>query len=265
MFVVSSVRTMKRRITAILVAALAVSPHLRAQGSAGTGGGVEPRTIVDKPTAGILRSGALALDVDLFEHGGLLGGLSIGFLDRVLIGVSYGGSGLVGGDSPTMNDVPGMQLKVRVLDESRTVPAVALGFDSQGRGEYDPSQDRYTFKSPGVYAVVSKNSDFLGYLTMHAGGNYSLEKGDGDDDLNAYVGAEKTIGGALSLTAEYDFAFNDNDHDARGKGRGYLNAALRWSIGSGLTLSVVLQDLLQNGGNNVFALRSLRLEYVTQL
>jgi hypothetical protein len=226
---------------------------------------VEPRTIVDKPTAGILRAGALALDVDLFEHGGVLAGLSIGFLDRALIGVSYGGSGLVGGDPPTMNDVPGMQLRVRVLDESRKVPAVALGFDSQGRGGYDPSQDRYTFKSPGVYAVVSKNSDFLGYLTLHAGGNYSLEKGDGDNDLNAYVGAEKTIGGALSLTAEYDFALNDNDHDARGKGRGYLNAALRWSIGSGLTLSAVLQDLLQNGGNNVFALRSLRLEYVTQL
>jgi hypothetical protein len=164
-----------------------------------------------------------------------------------------------------MNDVPGMQLKVRVLDESRTVPAVALGFDSQGRGAYDPSQDRYAFKSPGVYAVVSKNSDFLGYLTLHAGANYSLEKGDGDDDLNVYVGADKTIGGAVSLTAEYDFAFNDNDHDARGKGRGYLNAALRWSIGSGLTLSAVLQDLLQNGGNNVFALRSLRLEYVAQL
>jgi len=256
---------MNRRITAILMAVLAVSPHLRAQGSAGTGGGVEPRTIVDKPTAGILRAGALALDVDLFEHGGLLAGVSIGFLDRALIGVSYGGSGLVGGDSPTMNDVPGMQLKVRVLDESRTVPAVALGFDSQGRGAYDPSQDRYTFKSPGVYAVVSKNSDFLGYLTLHAGANYSLEKGDGDDDLNVYAGADKTIGGALSLTAEYDFALNDNDHDARGKGRGYLNAALRWSIGSGLTLSAILQDLLQNGGNNVFALRSLRLEYVTQL
>jgi len=45
----------------------------------------------------------------------------------------------------------------------------------------------------------------------------------------------------------------------------FLNAALRWSIGSGLTLSVVLQDLLENGGNNVFALRSFRLEYVAQL
>jgi hypothetical protein len=164
-----------------------------------------------------------------------------------------------------MNDAPGMQLKVRVLDETRTVPAVGLGFDSQGRGEYDPSQDRYAFKSPGVYTVVSKNLDFLGYLTLHAGANYSLERGDDDDDVNAYLGAEKTIGGVLSLTAEYDFAFNDNDHNARGKGRGYLNAALRWSIGSGLTISAVLQDLLQNGGNNVFALRSLRLEYVTQL
>jgi hypothetical protein len=238
---------------------------LRAQGSAGTGGGVEPRTIVDRPTAGVLRSGALALDIDLFEQGGVLAGASVGILDRVLIGVSYGGSGIVGSGSPTMNDVPGMQFKVRLLDETRTIPAIALGFDSQGRGVYDPSKDRYAFKSPGAYAVISKNMDFLGFLAVHAGANYSLETGDGDNDVNAYVGADKTIGGAISLTAEYDLAFNDNDHDARGKGRGYLNAALRWSLGSGLTIGVVLQDLLENGGENVVALRSFRLEYVARL
>lgn len=248
-----------------LLALLVVPSLLRAQGSAGTGGGIEPRTIVDRPTAGILRSGALGLDIDLFENGGVLGGVSLGLLDRLMLGVSYGGSGLVGGDSPTMNPLPGMQLKVRVLDEVRTVPAVAIGFDSQGRGEYDPSEDRYAFKSPGVYAVLSKNLDFLGFLTFHAGANYSLETGDDDNDLNAYAGAEKTIGGVVSLTAEYDFAFNDNDHDARGKGWGYLNMGLRWAIGGGLTISVVLQDLLENGGNNVVGLRSFRLEYVAVL
>ena len=147
-----------------------------------------------------------------------------------------------------MNDVPGMQLKVRVLDESRTVPAVALGLIL--RDAASTIRHRIDTRSSRLACMPSsaRTSDFLGYLTLHAGANYSLEKGDGDDDMNAYVGADKTIGGALSLTAEYDFGFNDNDHDARGKGRGYLNAALRWSIGSGLTISVVLQDLLQNGG-----------------
>jgi hypothetical protein len=244
---------------------MAAPSALHAQGSAGTAGGIEPRTIVDKPTAGILRSGGLGFDVDLFENGGVLGGVSIGILDRFMIGVSYGGAGLVGGDAPTMNDAPGMQLKVRVLDEVRTVPAIAIGFDSQGRGQYDPSEDRYAFKSPGVYAVLSKNMDFLGFLTLHAGASYSLETGDDDNDPNAFAGAEKTIGGVVSLTAEYDFALNDNDHDARGLGRGYLNAALRWAIGGGLTVAVVLQDLLENGGNNVVALRSFRLEYVARL
>jgi hypothetical protein len=257
--------TMSRRIAVILLIALTLPSRLHAQGSAGTGGGIESRTIVDKPTAGILHAGELALDLDLFENGGVLGGVSIGFLDRGMIGISYGGSGVIGGDDLTMNDVPGMQLRIRILDETRTVPAITLGLDTQGRGPYDPSQDRYTFKSPGVYAVVSKNMDFLGYLTLHAGANYSLETGDDDNDINGYLGADKTIGGAVSLTAEYDFAFNDNDHEARGEGRGYLNAGLRWSIGSGFTIGVVFQDLLENGGDNVVALRSLRLEYVTPL
>lgn len=259
---------MKRKvagiIAAVTAAALIGTARLSAQGSAGTKGGIEPRSIVDKPTAGLLRSGALALDVDVFEKGGVLGCLSIGLLDRLVVGVSYGGSGIVGGDSPTMNEMPGVQLKVRVLDEARTVPAIALGFDSQGRGEYDPEGDRYAFKSPGIYGVVSKNLDFLGYFALHGGVNYSLEMDD-DRGLNVYAGAEKTIGGAVSLTAEYDFALNDNDQDARGKGRGYLNAALRWSVGSGFTVGFVLQDLLENGDTSVFALRSLRLEYVTRL
>ncbi|MCZ7613551.1 MAG: hypothetical protein M5T52_08440 [Ignavibacteriaceae bacterium] len=78
--------------------------------------------------------------------------------------------------------------------------------------------------------AVSKNFDFLGYMSFHGVVNYSLEGNDGDNFIDLRAGLEKTLGSSFSLLVEYDFAFNDNNTDF-GSGKGYLNAGLRWSIG----------------------------------
>jgi hypothetical protein len=93
--------------------------------------------------------------------------------------------------------------------------------------------------------------------------NYSLERDDGDRDINFFAGVEKTIGPVISVMMEYNFALNDNDGMALGKGRGYLNAALKWSVGGGLTLGLNLKDLLNNSGSDVtIANRTVTIEYV---
>lgn len=233
------------------------------QGSAGSAGKLEPRYLIDIPTAGMLAKGSFALDVDFYQEGGVLLGLTAGFLDRFSLGVSYGGSRLLGGGSPVMNDLPGVQLKVRVFEESIAFPAIVLGFDSQGKDGYVRSLNRYVIKSPGLYAAFSKNYALLGFFSIHGGINYSLERADGDRDFNLFAGVEKTVGSVISLVAEYSLAMNDNSGEATGKGRGYLNAGLRWAVGSGLTLSVYFKDLTQNGGSWEVANRTVRIEYVT--
>jgi len=234
-------------------------------GSAGTGGQIEPRFIVDMPTAGMQPKGSIALDADFYDHGGMLLGVSVGVFDRLSVGISYGGVGLIGSDPVVMNQIPGFAVRFRPLEESIALPALVLGFDSQGRGYYDKSQSRYQVKSPGFFAVVSKNTLFLGYLSLHGGVNYSLENADGNGGANVFVGAEKTIGPFLSLTGEYNAALNDRTSNATGKGRGYVNIALDVSVGGGLTLGVDFKDLLENGRGTPGVRRTVHLEYVRDL
>jgi hypothetical protein len=229
--------------------------------AAGTGGGLEPRFLVDVPTAGMLDKGQVALDVDFYQEGGVLFGISAGILDRLSFGISYGGSRLIGSSSPEMNEIPGVNVRLRIFEESLVLPAIAIGFDSQGKDGYMKDQDRYRIKSPGFFAVASKNYTLVGFFSIHGGVNYSLERADDDRDINLFAGAEKTIGPFVSIVAEYNIGLNDNSGSAIGKGRGYLNAGLKLSLGSGLTLGVNMKDIIKNGRDITVANRTVRLEY----
>ena len=241
---------------------MSLSPDATAQGSAGTEGILEPRFLVDVPTAGMLAQGSFGLDLDFYQDGGILLGLSAGLLDRLSFGVSYGGTRLVGSDEPIMNPVPGVNIKFRIIEENVALPAIVLGFDSQGRDGYLKDLSRYTIKSPGFYAAASKNYSLLGYLSIHGGVNYCLERADDDRDINAFAGVEKSVGSVVSLLMEYNLGANDSDGKAIGKGRGYLNAGVKCTVGGGLTLGVCLKDLARNSSHDVtVANRTVEIEY----
>ena len=232
---------------------------------AGTAGKLEPRYLVDIPTAGMLAKESFAVDIDFYQEGGVLLGLSAGILDRLSFGISYGGSKLIGTEKPVMNQTPGVNLKIRVIEENTVLPALVLGFDTQGKDGWLKDLDRYRIKSPGLFAVASKNYSLAGFFSIHGGANYSLEGTDGDKDPNLFAGVEKTVGPAISVTLEYNLASNDSNRRALGWGRGYLNAGLRCAVGGGLTLGVNLKDLARNarnGGNLNIANRTVHMEYV---
>lgn len=233
---------------------------LSAQGSAGSGAKLEPRFIVDMPTAGMLDAEAIAADIEFYQDGGLLLGVSYGVFNWFSIGVSYGGTNLIGGESPDMNPVPGVDVRFRIIDENVALPAIVLGFNTQGRDGYVDETDRYVFKSPGVFVCLSKNYLMLGFLSLHAGANYSLERADGDENVNVYAGAEKTITSFLSVAGEYNLALNDNS--SGGKGRGYLNVSLRCTLGGGLTMAFAFKDLLHNSRELTMTSRTAYFEFV---
>ena len=241
-----------------------VCEGVHAQGSAGTAGTLEPRYLVDVPTAGMPAKGDIVLDLDFYQEGGVLLGISTGILDRLSLGLSYGGTHLIGFDEPVMNSVPGVNVKVRIIEENIALPAIVLGFDSQGRDGYIKALSRYSIKSPGFFASASKNYALLGFFSIHGGVNYSLERADDDKDFNVFAGVEKSIGTVVSFVMEYNVAANDSDGKALGKGRGYLNAGVRCSIGGGMTLGVCLKDLAKNGNSDIgIANRVVKIEYAT--
>lgn len=238
---------------------------LLAQGTAGVDAKFEPRYLIDVPTAGIIPHGTMALDMDFFEHNGILATSSIGVFDRFVFGISYGGSNILGTEKPSWNSTPGFAIRLRLVDESIFIPAIACGFDSQGKEEYIDRLSRYTIKSMGFYAVASKNYSVMGYLSVHGGLNYSLERADGDDDLNFFIGAEKTLGHFLSFLGEYNLASNDSNRDALGKGRGYVNVGFRLSVGKGFSVGFNLKDIARNQQEISIGNRTFTLEYVQSL
>lgn len=248
----------------VAVAIVLACPVLLAQGSAGSSGTLEPRYLVDVPTAGMLANRSFALDMDYFESGGMLAGLSVGFFNRIEFGASFGGTNIVGADPPSWNKHVGAQAKVRILEENIMLPAVAVGFDSQGKEAFIDSLNRYAIKSMGLYAVGSKNYGIMGYLSVHGGINYSFEDGDLNKNMNFFLGAEKTVGPFASIVGEYNAALNDQGDHSFGRGHGYLNFGARVSMGNGFTLSANLKDVIRNEQTVSIGNRTFALEYVTR-
>ncbi len=233
-----------------------------AQSYAGDEATIEPMMLIDKPTAGLLKRGSYTVSSDFFQRGGVLVGLSVGIFEPFTFGISYGGTDIIGPNEIHMNPLPGVNAKLRLVGEGALIPALAIGFDSQGKEPYIDSLKRYEIKSPGVYIVASKNYTLLGNLSVHGGLNKSLESEDGDRDLNMFVGVEKSLGKDISIMLEYDFAVNDNHGNALGKGNGYFNFGFRWSWGKGLTVGFNLKNITKNQDNVNIGNRTLQIDYI---
>lgn len=220
--------------------------YMIAQGTGGTNAKYEYRSLIDLPTAGILEKGFVGISMDLMPQGIVIPRIEVGVLDNFSFGISYGGSNIIGSGKIDWYKLPGVNIRARIYDETLLLPAFTIGFDSQGKGFFDKSLNRFQIKSPGFYVAASKNFEILGYLSIHSVINYSLERDDADKDLNIGFGFEKTINERISVVGEYDVAFNDNTGKAIGAGNGFLNLGVRWSVGDGLTLGLNLRDLLDN-------------------
>lgn len=208
----------------------------------------DPIELIDSPTASLIPHGSYDTSIRLYAGGGTLLRLRVGLRDAIQFGFSFGGTNVLGTGDPDWNPRVEFLLRVLLLHESYLGPAIALGYDSQGRGVYDDGGERYQVKSRGFYAVASKHFLFLGELGLHGGVNYSLENEDGDDEANLFFGIEKSIHSSLDLLVEYDAATNDNaDNGLFGEGKGYLNGALLWRVTDRFHLEAIFRNLIENG------------------
>lgn len=206
----------------------------------------EPRFLIDMPTAGVLKRGFVSVGSDLMPGGVLLTRLDVGVFDNLSFGISYGGENVIGSGDVKWYKYPGVNIRFKIVDETLNLPSITVGADLQGKGQYFSEESRYEIKSPGIFAAVSKNYKFLGYLSLHGIINYSFEQKDGDNFTNFMVGVEKTVGSSVSLMVEYNFGFNDNSNNTFGKGNGYLHAGIRWAVAEGFSLGFDFRDLLNN-------------------
>jgi hypothetical protein len=237
--------------------------------STGILSGYELNKLIDSPTAGILQRGEAEISAKLYKRNGLILGTQIGLFPRFMFGVNYGAENIVGNQNPEWHDRVEFSAKFRIMDETNALPAIALGYDSQGHGNYHSEAERYDIKSKGFFGVLSKNYYFLGNLGFHLGTNYSLEREDKDEEINIFAGFDKSIGDAVAFLCEYDLAWNDNDgwendpfnEAVKGLGYGYLNASIDVYFSEYLILKLSMYDLLENRKDTEGSDRTLSLLY----
>ena len=212
----------------------------------------------------MLPRGSFDFDFRAYPNGGIFAAVHIGLMNWFNLGVAYGGENILGEGGVNWNPRVEFVSRIRVIEETYALPSVALGFDSQGSGAYNDSLKRYTIKSKGFYAALSKNY-FLGAVPIgfHGGVNYSLETKDKDENPSLFVGTDAMFNEQVVLEATYDFGLNDNRKGSYySKGRGYFDVAVRWLYSESLQLEFQLKNLLQNRKTATTISREFRLIYV---
>lgn len=247
-----------------LTALFMVTAPLQAQRSAGDRANIDPLFLIDMPIAGILPATSGSVETYLYPEGGLLATFTYGLITNLNVGLSFGGTRLIGSGGITWNNLPGVNVRFRAMEESMRQPAIVVGFDTQGHDGWLRGARQYVMKSPGFYVTVSKNYQLLGTVSFHGGANYTLERHDDDMDPNLFVGAEKSLGPITSLLLEYNAAF-DNDRDQRGLFNGSLGVGVRVSTNIGFNADILFKNLLTADFAYDKVIRAIRLQYVRYL
>jgi hypothetical protein len=220
--------------------------------------------IVDSPTAGILPHGGYIMHGSIGPSSSLLFGVKIGFHDRLMLGTSFGLQNFVGRGEIEINDKPGFEVRLRIIEEEIIGPALAVGIDTQGEDIYLDGLERYERKSKGFYAVISRNYRLIRDFSLHAGANYSLERED-EEGVNFFAGAILELIPGLHILLDYNAAIDDDDADnneARTRGRGYLDAGVRFDYRENLRIKLHFKDLLDNYIPESGIARSFEIFYV---
>lgn len=238
------------------------SIEIYSRGSAGENASFESIRIVDMPTAGVIPKNTYVVNSFIMDNGGMVTEFSVSPFENFMIGLSYGGNGIIGTGKPVFQGLPGLNLKYRLLNETEERPAIALGINTQGKGIYFEDDNRYINLSPGLYAALSKSFKWsLGVVAIHGGINYSFEPKINDRTINLYAGAEQTIFSSLSLMLELNFNFNEVEK-YYGQGKSLIHTEIRWAAAESVTISLQFRDLLSNMSYTNSLVRFLSVEYI---
>jgi len=110
-------------------------------------------TVIDIPTAYTIDRGSYAMNVFLYDQGGLEMKGYVGVHDNIYFGISFDIRHALGGENP-IPQIPGAVAKIKLVDGFTYVPAIAIGYDSfyEGKsGHLDNARSFYNKLMNGPY------------------------------------------------------------------------------------------------------------------
>lgn len=239
--------------------------------------------LIDTPTANVLGKGVYRLNFRFYQQGGLLLLGCAGLTEKLTIGASYGGVGVVGTEPINGNPEPAFSLKYKLGEEGENLPfAICVGYEGQGYGLYyqegeewedantDPKptfkKSFYQINSKGFYLSLTKKVQDTN-LSLHGGINHSLDEDPGKAGISFFAGTEFKVTSQLSLKMEYNNGFHNKIKSEEvfqspppgleplRKSGGEVNLGVKFQYSPGLTLEIDFKDLTSRyaeSGNRTF-------------
>lgn len=162
--------------------------------------------IIDTPTPNVVDYGGYRLNFRFYKDGGLLSHISFGVFRRLNIGASWDNEKVIGTEDPRTNK-PALNAKFRIYDGGSVLPAVALGYDGQGRF-FDKAKDEYSERDRGLYLSMGREL-FFPRFEVTGGVNISKFK---EGEVYGSLGLSYTIEEKFVLMTEYDNIRNGVDN-----------------------------------------------------
>ncbi len=246
----------------IIITLFIIPREIVAQSFYGNGANREFTRLIELPTAGTLINGDQLTSFKILPHGIIILQFELGLWDFMNLGVSYGGSNIIGTGEPSWNPNLNFDLKLRISKETQSSPSFTLGLNNQLKGMFIETKEQHGSGSTGVYFVVSKNYKLLGFFSLHSIISYAFDSNN-DNRFKIGIGAEKTIMPWGAVIVEYSPTINENSIFSLFENWGYLNVGLKFSLGKGVSLGIIAKDLLESdkiGFQSGFG-RGIVLEY----
>jgi hypothetical protein len=222
--------------TALFLSCMAFSP-LRAE--------VPMPNILDLPTADVVDHYGMDLSFRFYSEGGVLTKTAFGVLPKLNVGFGLDTERFIGTRSVDLNR-PTLNMKWRVYDGARSLPALALGYDGQGY-YFDEAADEYSQREKGLFLVGSGEIITPG-LSLHGGLNVFDFK---SDPVYGFAGLHYLHADTVGVFFEADNLFH------RGRSSRF-NLGGSYSVTPSFSIDLAARDLWAPGRD---AERILRIRY----
>lgn len=163
--------------------------------------------IVDVPTADVVDHYGYNVSFRFGKDGRLQSKTAFGIFPRLNLGFGFDAERVIGTGNGRLNN-PTLNVKFRLFDGKRALPALAIGFDAQGYN-FNKVLDEYEQQEKGLYAAATKEI-LVPNLIFNIGVNhFDFDKGN---STRGFFGLAYTYAHTIGLLFEWDHA---TDYDER--------------------------------------------------
>lgn len=157
--------------------------------------------VIDTPTADVVDHYGYNVSFRFAKEGSLQTKTLFGVFPRLNLGFGLDAERVIGTEDARMNK-PTINVKFRLFDGKKALPALALGYDGQGY-RWNKVTDEYDQREKGLYLVATKEV-FVPALHLNLGVNcFDFDRGN---STRGFVGMSYVYERTIGVMLEWDHA-----------------------------------------------------------